>query len=189
MAVVKVPITREIRGHKSVREALRDTCLALAGRLEQRMYGPGDNALAPPGDQTRRSVYLRVKRNDLDPLLAAFDAPVPSGPTGRRDVTNVPGQSLTLLNDPFVRELADHWAHRLAQDPALADAPTRIRAMFLQALARPPTAAELERSQRFVAWAATPDSPTPAGQSAAAPAPWADLAHALFNLKEFIFIP
>jgi hypothetical protein len=175
--------------HASVRrleaEALRDTLLAVSGDLKlDPMGGPPVLGRAP-----RRSVYLRVKRNDLDPFLAAFDAPVPSGPTGRRDVTNVPGQSLTLLNDPFVRELAEHWAHRLAQDPDLADAPTRIRAMFLQALARPPTAAELERSQRFVAWAAEPDSPTPAGQSAAAAAPWADLAHALFNLKEFIFIP
>ena len=172
--------------HASVRrleaEALRDTLLAVSGDLKIEPMG------GPPvlGRVPRRSVYLRVKRNDLDPFLATFDAPVPSGPTGRRDVTNVPGQSLTLLNDPFVRELATHWAQRLARDPDLADAPTRIRAMFLQALARPPTAPELDRSLRFLAWAAAPD---PSNPTPAAPAPWADLAHALFNLKEFIFIP
>jgi hypothetical protein len=58
--------------------------------------------------------------------------------------------------------------------------------MFLHALARPPTAAEIERSRRFLIWAAEPDASDPAP---AATAPWADLAHALFNLKEFIFIP
>ncbi|MSU68646.1 MAG: hypothetical protein CK548_04955 [Opitutia bacterium] len=174
--------------HASVRrleaEAIRDTLLAVSGELKlDPMGGPPVLGRAP-----RRSVYLRVKRNDLDPFLSAFDAPVPSSPTGRRDVTNVPGQSLTLLNDPFVRELAEHWAQRLEHNPALPDSAARITAMFLQALARPPTAAEIERSQRFVEWAAAQDSPTPSGKSAAAPGPWADLAHAVFNLKEFIFI-
>jgi hypothetical protein len=61
--------------------------------------------------------------------------------------------------------------------------------MFLHALARPPSAAELERSLRFVAWAAEPEASAPADRKAAATAPWADLAHALCNLKEFIFIP
>jgi hypothetical protein len=175
--------------HASIRrleaEAIRDTLLAVSGDLKIEPMG------GPPvlGRVPRRSVYLRVKRNDLDPFLSTFDAPVPTSPTGRRDVTNVPGQSLTLLNAPFVRELAEHWAQRLAQDPALPDSAGRVRAMFLHALARPPTAADLERSLRFVAWAAEPDASAPADKKAAATAPWADLAHALFNLKEFIFIP
>ena len=54
----------------------------------------------------RRSVYVRVRRNDLDPFLATFDAPAPHTTRGRRDVTNVPAQALTLANDPFVIETA-----------------------------------------------------------------------------------
>ena len=178
--------------HASVRrleaEVIRDTLLSVSGDLNlDAMGGPPVLGRAP-----RRSVYLRVKRNELDPFLSTFDAPVPSGPTGRRDVTNVPGQSLTLLNDPFVRELAEHWARRLEQDPTLSDSAARIRALFLQALARPPTAVEIERSQRFLEWSSTQNTaaspPSAVPSPPAAPAPWADLAHAVFNLKEFVFI-
>ncbi|WP_414661126.1 PSD1 and planctomycete cytochrome C domain-containing protein [Horticoccus sp. 23ND18S-11] len=164
--------------HANVRrleaEAIRDALFAVSGDLKaEPRYGPPVTGRVP-----RRSVYLRVKRNDLDPFLAVFDAPVPSGPTGRRDVTNVPGQSLTLLNDPLVRELAAHWAKRIEQDATLASADARIAAMYRQAFGREPTAAEIDRSQRFIA------QMKDQGQ----PAPWAELGHALFNLKEFIFI-
>ncbi len=160
-------------------EAIRDALLGVSGDLKP------DEMFGPPvlGDTPRRSVYLRVKRNDLDPFLAAFDAPVPSGPTGRRDVTNVPAQALALLNDSFVRTLAQHWAKRLENDPAAVEPAERIRRMFIEALGRPSTAIETERAQQFVAWAAMQDS-----SGAEATSPWADLTHAIFNLKEFIFL-
>ena len=66
-----------------------------------------------PGDAPRRSVYVQIIRNRMDPFLAAFDAPVPASSVGRRDVTNVPGQSLTLLNSSFVRDLARKWGKRV----------------------------------------------------------------------------
>ncbi|MFT5188648.1 MAG: hypothetical protein ACI957_001669 [Verrucomicrobiales bacterium] len=119
-------------------EAIRDSLLAVSGRLEiDEMYGPAVN-----GDSARRSVYLRVKRNNLDPFLAIFDAPVPASSKGRRDVTNVPGQSLTMLNDPFVIRTAEHWADKnlTGED--------KIDTLFLQTLGR--SASESEASQ---AWA------------------------------------
>ena len=42
-------------------------------------------------------------------MLAVFNQPIPKLTTGRRDVTNVPSQSLTLLNDPFVVGMARCW--------------------------------------------------------------------------------
>ncbi|MDP3071073.1 MAG: PSD1 and planctomycete cytochrome C domain-containing protein [Opitutaceae bacterium] len=166
--------------HASVRrleaEAIRDALLAVSGALQiNEMFGPPVLGATP-----RRSVYLRVKRNDLDPFLTAFDAPVPAAPTGRRDVTNVPAQSLALLNDPFVRQLAEQWAARLAADPTLAAPTDRIRVLYTGAFARPPTAEELARALAFL---------RDAEHSRASAAPWADLAHALFNAKEFIFLP
>jgi hypothetical protein len=160
-------------------EAIRDALLSVAGDLQ---LVPADG---PPvtGREPRRSVFLRVKRNDLDPFLAAFDAPVPAGPVGRRDVTNVPAQSLTLLNDPFVRELAAHWAQRIESMPA--DDAARITAMYLRALGRAPAPDELPRARDFVARMAAERA---AGETANAPSPWAELAHALFNTKEFIFL-
>ncbi|MSU51322.1 MAG: DUF1553 domain-containing protein [Opitutus sp.] len=144
-------------------EAIRDALLSVSGDLKRdEMYGPPVTGRAP-----RRSVYLRVKRNDLDPFLAAFDAPVPAGTIGRRDITNVPGQSLTLLNDPFVRELAEHWARRLETQPELHDPGARVQAMFTSALGRPATAEETEKSQRFVEWATAQGVATKAEKSAA----------------------
>jgi len=156
-------------------EAIRDALLAVSGELKT------DQRSGPPvlGTVPRRSVYVRVKRNDLDPFLAAFDAPVPSTTVGRRDVTNVPGQSLTLLNSPYVRGLAQRWATRLAADPALATPDARIRAMYAAAFFRAPTASELARAAALVS---APPADGAAGEA------WVDLAHALFNTKEFIFL-
>src|SRR4029077_5741022 len=82
-------------------EAIRDAMIALTGRLDPALGGPPVD-----GGAYRRSVYVRVVRNHLDPFLAAFDYPVPAGCRGRRDSTNVPAQSLGLMNDPLVAKWA-----------------------------------------------------------------------------------
>ena len=61
----------------------------------------------------RRSIYLNVRRNFLNPMLLAFDAPVPFSTMGRRNVSNVPAQALCLLNDPLVIGQSRHWAKRV----------------------------------------------------------------------------
>jgi hypothetical protein len=156
-------------------EALRDTCLALAGRLEHRMYGPGDNALAPARDQTRRSVYLLIRRNALNPFITTFDGPKPFTTVGRRDSTNVPAQSLTLLNDPFVLETARRWSAQL--EPTASDL-AKIDALFLQALGRKARPEEQAAALRYVA-----------ELKATAPnQAWADFAQSVLNLKEFLYV-
>jgi hypothetical protein len=127
-------------------EAIRDSLLAVAGRLDRSPYGPPVSGSTP-----RRSIYLRVKRNDLEPLLTTFDFPTPASTVGRRDVTNVPAQSLTLLNDPFLIEQAQHWADRiLAATPGASEA-GRLRAFFESGLNRPPTDLELAGTGDFLA--------------------------------------
>jgi hypothetical protein len=87
----------EFLSHARVRrleaEAIRDSLLAVSDRLDTTMFGPGANALAPASEQQRRSVYLTIRRNFLSPFLEVFDAPRPFSTLGRRDATNVPGQS------------------------------------------------------------------------------------------------
>ena len=78
-------------------EAIRDAMLQASGSLDRSPRGGSDNA-----DSNRRSLYQRVIRNRLNPFLTVMDAPVPTSTTGRRDVTNVPAQSLTMMNDPFI---------------------------------------------------------------------------------------
>ena len=172
----------DLLAHARVRrlqaEELRDTLLALAGRLEHRPFGPGDNALAPPAAQTRRSVYLTVRRNSLNPLITTFDGPKPFTTVGRRDATNVPAQSLTLLNDPFVLEAARRWA--AASAPARDDA-AQVDRLFVQALARPATAGEQAAAARYLRDLRAVPGATPAQT-------WADFAQSVLNLKEFLYV-
>jgi len=123
-------------------EAIRDSILHLSGKLDATPFGQ-----PVPGTAPRRSVYVQVIRNQLDPFLTAFDMPVPSAPRGARDVTNVPAQSLALLNDPAIQTWAADWAARTETQLAPEQ---RVRLMFQQALAREPEPNELQASLRFV---------------------------------------
>lgn len=132
-------------------EQLRDSLLQLSGRLDSTLYGP------PVGAQTdhpRRSLYLSVQRNSLNPFLSTFDYPEPFATTGRRDATNVPAQSLTLLNDPFVLEAAKALAARFAYQKHPGQ---RVHSLFGAVLGRaaeydgrPATETELARATLFV---------------------------------------
>lgn len=175
-------------------EAIRDALLALSGRLDVKMYGPpvpvflnefmdgrGRPASSGPLDgEGRRSVYLEVRRNFLAPMMRAFDAPVPFTTVGRRSVSNVPAQSLIMMNDPFVQDQAARWAERLQREIPQTDA--RITAAFRQALGRAPTRAESEQVGAFLQAQGAHDA---AGTAAA----WKDCCHALLNAKEFILLP
>ncbi len=160
-------------------ESIRDSLLALSGRLDSSMFGPGANALAPANGQRRRSVYLTVRRNFLSPFLETFDAPRPFSTLGRRETTNVPAQSLALLNDPFVLEQAAQWAVITMRE---ADPNLRVRRMFEAALARPPSDAELAASRGYLADLAREHGAENDRLI------WSDFAQSLFNLKEFIYI-
>ena len=178
----------ELLSHMGVRrleaEAIRDSLLAVSGRLDATMFGPGVDALAAPADQKRRSLYLTIRRNSLSPFLDVFDAPKPFTTLGRRDTTNVPAQSLALLNDPFVTEVALHWAHALLARGGSAR--TRVREMFEGALGRPPTKTEVDSSLAYLADLAREHNAAEGGLSNENV--WRDYAQALFNFKEFIYI-
>ncbi len=148
-------------------ESIRDSLLALSGQITGPSSGPGSDI----GDRTRRSVFLTVRRNALSPFLSVFDAPQPFSTLGRRDITNVPAQSLTLLNDPFVLHCAERWAARLAT----GNADERIRQLFFTAFARPPADAEL--AELSAALTASPATTF-----------YRDAAHTLINTKEFLYL-
>jgi hypothetical protein len=168
-------------------EAIRDAMLSVSGRLDPKMGGPGVlihltpflDGRGRPGSgpidgDGRRSVYTAVRRNFLSPFLLAFDTPIPFSTVGRRQVSNVPGQALILLNDPLVHELAERWAKKvMAEKGTTAE---RIEGMYVAAFGRRPTAEEAKACTEFVA-----------GKDAD-PKAWGELAHTLFNVKEFVFV-
>src|SRR5439155_2298550 len=88
----------------------------------------------------RRSIYINVRRNFLTPMFLAFDYPIPFTTMGRRSVSNVPAQALTMMNNPFVKEQAELWAKRALADKGLTTA-QRIDALYLSAFGRPADAA------------------------------------------------
>jgi hypothetical protein len=168
------------RTRRLAAESLRDSLLAMSGRLDTNMFGPGANALAPPAEQKRRSVYLTVRRNFPSPFLETFDAPKPFSTLGRRETTNIPAQSLALLNDPFVIEQAAQWADLARR--AEPDVDACVRRMFETALARPPHEAELSAARAYLADLAREHGD---GKDQLV---WRDFAQSLFNLKEFIYV-
>jgi hypothetical protein len=173
-------------------ESIRDGMLAVSGRLDLAMGGPGvmpflteymepigrPGVSGPLDGGGRRSIYQAVRRNFLAPLLLAFDYPLPQTTIGRRTVSNVPAQALAMMNDPFVIEQARQWSDQLLRESS--DAGDRLDLAYRVAFGRDPSKVERERLLPVLASASTPD-----GQRSA----WHELCHALLNAKEFIFVP
>lgn len=118
-------------------EAIRDAQLSTSGQLDLAMYGP-----AVAGSRPRRSLYVQVLRNSLEPQLRVFDFPEPTSTIGRRDVTNVPAQALMLSNNQQIRTLARAWAQSALRHAAHESDAAAIDQMFRGALARRPEASE-----------------------------------------------
>ena len=177
-------------------EVIRDTLLAVSGRLDTSMYG------APPQSRKmydnddgpgtsiygtdRRSVYQGIRRNRTNPFLEVFDRPTPSTTRGRRDVTNVPAQSLALMNSPFVLESANAWGRRLA-DGEGHTVTARVDYMFARALGRPPTPNERDAAANHIADLADAEG-IHTRNLLQDPKVWSRLAHTLFNFKEFLYV-
>ena len=174
-------------------ETIRDGLLSVSGRLVETMYGPSvpthltnfmdgrgrPGRSGPLDGDGRRSVYLSVRRNFLNPMFLSFDSPVPFSTMGRRNVSNVPAQALTLLNDPMILQQTKLLADRVMRTSGETD-PQRLDHLFALAFGRQPTDDEVRTCLEFLG--------PPSNDQAAAPAPWADLCHILINMKEFIFI-
>jgi hypothetical protein len=115
-------------------EALRDTMLAISGRLNPKMGGRGffphlsgevlagqsrpglDWELSSADELSRRSLYAYVRRTMTVPMLDTFDYSNTTSPLSERPVTTVAPQALLLLNDTFMREQAAAFADRLEKE-------------------------------------------------------------------------
>lgn len=179
-------------------EAVRDTILAVSGRLVPELYGPSIHPTrkkeidyrklwsGPLDGDGRRSLYIKVTRMEGPQFLELFDFPNPMATRGRRDRTNVPAQALALLNDPFVIDQAKYWADRLvATDHASIE--ERVRSMFQRSLGRPPKPEEQKRFVTLIRQLAgkPSSSDTDLLQNTSV---WQDAAHAMFNMKELVYI-
>jgi hypothetical protein len=163
-------------------EAMRDTLLLVAGRLDGRMGGRPVDVAGDPRNR-RRTVYGLVDRQSLPAMFRAFDFASPDQSAERRPRTTVPQQALYGMNSPFVIEQARALAARASVGGA-GTPEGRIAALYRIALGRVPTPLESRAASRFI------DS---SGQDAGGPgrsqvSRWEQLAQVLLMTNEFLFI-
>ena len=92
----------------------------------------------------------------------------------------MPAQALVLLNNPLAVQLAESWGTQVITAEN-ATPEERVRSMFVRALARLPSDAELTRwTKAAIAFSDTDNIMTETDA-------WTELAHAFFNTKEFIY--
>ncbi len=180
-------------------EVIRDELLAVSGRLDGKLYGPSVHPYREKADNDkrlyagpldgdgRRSLYIKFQLMEAPHFLRAFNLPGGKVTQGRRDASNVPAQSLAMLNDPFVLAMADFWAGRLVQDGNTLPA-ARIEQMFRTALGRGALEVERTRFEAAISQMAAVQN-VPPGELMSSQPVWKEAAHAMFNFQEFIFIP
>jgi hypothetical protein len=182
-------------------EVVRDSVLALSGKLNPQMFGTpvpvavaGDASIVTKDDPqgNRRSVYILVRRSQPITLLEAFDTPRMEINCARRTEAIVATQALTLMNSPFVDVNAAAVGERMYSSSA--DRDSRISFAFRLVLTREPTASERTAIGDFVegftkvqlgekyATASTDE------RQAAERAAWPYVAQTLFNTNEFLFV-
>ena len=148
-------------------ESIRDSILTASGQLNLNIGGPSvlvripDEVLAgqsvpgagwglsSPGEQARRSVYVKIKRSLTVPLFAAFDAADTDTACPVRNTTVVPTQALSLLNSQFIQEQAGIFAKNVAEkytEPA-----EQVTEVLWRVLQRKPTTVEVNRGTGFIA--------------------------------------
>jgi hypothetical protein len=135
----------------------------------------------------RRSIYLPVIRNALPDVLALFDAADPYAVTAVRNETTVPAQTLYLLNNPFVRQQALHFAQSLLGGAVSSDA-ERLRSAYARALGRSPSAEELAEAAEFLSRYMARAQQTGRPVTEVRLAAWQSFCQLIFCSNEFLYL-
>jgi hypothetical protein len=169
-------------------ETIRDTMLTVSGTINLTMGGPpifpnvpdaildtektkGTWRNEPDGPKAwRRSIYVYQRRSLPFPMFETFDHPDMNLTAAQRNISTVPTQALTLLNNPFVLRQAELLAQRIMSQ-APDDLARQIDLGYQYALGRPAT--DLEKSLAMT---------TVKGKSLV------DFTHVLLNLSEFLYM-
>jgi hypothetical protein len=199
-------------------ESIRDSFLAISGKLDPTMYGPGvqitergaqqrNNANRYGADISsahnnpyRRTVYAMIDRAALPEMFNTFDFANPDMSTGERIMTTVPQQALFMMNGPFVIEQVRAILGR-DEMKAKTAAEDKVRYLFDLLYQREPSAKELQLAKDFLAQELEDEIPPPSENKAvnvrpARPAPntpselnaWERYTQVLLLANEMIFV-
>jgi mono/diheme cytochrome c family protein len=190
-------------------EALRDSILKVAGRLDSRPFGPPDEVEVKPNGEVaakgssagfRRTIYMLQPRpkwaGEKAPptILEVFDVQPLSPNSLKRAHSTVSSQALQLMNSDVVRENSRYFAGRV-MDAVGADVEKQIERAYLTALSRRPSSEEMKLGHEAVGdftqyWFEHLKKEVPA-EPKQLKAPWLGLAtfcHMLLNSPEFVYI-
>jgi hypothetical protein len=128
-------------------EAMRDTILVVAGKLDVSVGGLPVDILSEPFSR-RRTIYGLIDRQNLPGVFRTFDFANPDTSNQGRFHTTVPQQALFLMNSPFVLE----QANSLTQRPEVAGArdAEKVKMLYELVLQRAPSESELRRAKQFL---------------------------------------
>jgi hypothetical protein len=137
-------------------EAMRDTLLAVSGKLDLKIGGVSVNIITEPFS-ARRTVYGYIDRQLLPGLFRTFDFANPDTSNQGRFHTIVPQQALFMMNSPFVVEQAQALIKRAEVAGAKVGA-DKIQALYRILWQRPAESSEVKLGEKFIAAQATTDT-------------------------------
>jgi len=165
-------------------EPLRDSMLAVSGRLNLQMYGRGYDLFEqrgglsgfkpiekPTSENQRRLIYAHKIRRESEAVFGAFDCPDAGQSTALRRASTTPIQALNLFNSAFTLDVSLAFAARIEKEVG-ADRQSQIERAFLLSLSRKPTRDEIVDIEPAVREHGL-----------------IVLCRVLFNSNEFLFIP
>jgi hypothetical protein len=129
-------------------EAMRDTALAVSGKLDLTMGGLPADILSEPFSK-RRTLYGFIDRQNLPGLFRTFDFANPDTSNQGRFHTTVPQQALFLMNGPFILEQATSVAESPGVKSAKSDR-EQIEKLYRLVLQRRASDGEVRRAERFL---------------------------------------
>lgn len=168
-------------------EALRDSLIAVSGKLDTTMGGPAVELNRSPFSY-RRSVYGVVDRLNLPSVLRTFDFASPESSRPQRHQTTVPQQALFLMNSPFIEEQVRNLSSReeFNTQPSVDQ---RIDALYPWLFGRRATDEERRWGRDFMQSAS--EIPTDASPSPDRKPPltsWQEYLQTLLLTNEFVFV-
>lgn len=165
-------------------EAIRDSMLAVSGKLNLKMYGRGYDLFnqrgglsgfvpveSYQGDGLRRMIYAHKVRRETEAVFGAFDCPDAGQSAAVRIESTTPIQALNLFNSRFTLEQSDAFAKRVV-DEVGDDVSKQIVRTFQHAYQRDPRDTEVRQIEPIVRQYGL-----------------VTLCRALFNSNEFLFVP
>ena len=182
-------------------EALYDSMLFVAGRLDETRFGPADpvalradGLVTPAGTERgwRRSIYVQQLRKKMATHLESFDFPQMNPNCIERRDSMVAPQALHLMNNGMIMELAEHFAARVQRE-AGGDPAKQIERVYLIALSREPDDEErqigLETLNKLRAhWTTQLSENGPPNPEAVHSKSLAAYCHAIMNSASFLFV-